>query len=151
MRRLLCNALIQPHFDYAVSAWYPNLQKEFVNKVQVCQNKCIRFCLSLDNRSHIGAEEFRAINWLPVKDRFEQCVNVHIFKQQNNLAPKYMSEIFISTDQSQVRTRASSHKLKQPMHKKVCGQKGKSYLLKLNQSRLSTVLNIGSRIIFLRN
>ena len=25
LRRLLCNALIQPHFDYACSAWYPNL------------------------------------------------------------------------------------------------------------------------------
>ena len=25
LRRLLCNALIQPHFDYAYSAWYPNL------------------------------------------------------------------------------------------------------------------------------
>ena len=25
LRRLLCNALIQPHFDYALSAWYSNL------------------------------------------------------------------------------------------------------------------------------
>ena len=25
LRRMLCNALIQPHFDYACSAWYPNL------------------------------------------------------------------------------------------------------------------------------
>ena len=25
LRRMLCNALIQPHFDYAYSAWYPNL------------------------------------------------------------------------------------------------------------------------------
>ena len=24
-RRMLCNALIQPHFDYICSAWYPNL------------------------------------------------------------------------------------------------------------------------------
>ena len=27
LRRLLGNALIQPHFDYACSAWYPNLSK----------------------------------------------------------------------------------------------------------------------------
>ena len=38
LRRLLCNALVQPHFDYAYSAWYPNL-------TQTIQNKCIRFCL----------------------------------------------------------------------------------------------------------
>ena len=28
LRRLLCNALMQPHFDYACSAWYPNLSKK---------------------------------------------------------------------------------------------------------------------------
>ena len=26
-RQLLCNALIQLHFDYACPAWYPNLNK----------------------------------------------------------------------------------------------------------------------------
>ena len=28
LRRLLCNALTQPHFDCACSAWYPNLTKK---------------------------------------------------------------------------------------------------------------------------
>ena len=28
LRRLLCNAPIQTHFDYASSAWYPNLTKK---------------------------------------------------------------------------------------------------------------------------
>ena len=28
LRRLLCNAPIQLHFDYASSAWYPNLTKK---------------------------------------------------------------------------------------------------------------------------
>ena len=27
LRRMLCNTIIQPHFDYASSAWYPNLGK----------------------------------------------------------------------------------------------------------------------------
>ena len=35
LRRMLCNALIQPHFDYTCTAWYPNLternKKEDVN------------------------------------------------------------------------------------------------------------------------
>ena len=71
LKRLLCNALIQPHFDYASSVWYPNLQNKLSNKLQTCQNKCIRFCLSLGNRSHVGIDQFKEINWLPVKDRFE--------------------------------------------------------------------------------
>ena len=28
LRRLLCNAMIQPFFDYACNAWYPNLNKK---------------------------------------------------------------------------------------------------------------------------
>ena len=28
LRRMLCNALIQPHFDYACPAWYPNLNQK---------------------------------------------------------------------------------------------------------------------------
>ena len=28
LRHLLCNALIQPHFDYACSGWYSNLTKK---------------------------------------------------------------------------------------------------------------------------
>ena len=74
LRRLLCNALIQPHFDYACSAWYPNLNKGLKKKLQVTQNKCMRFCLQLGNMSHMGATEFEKINWLPIDDRFNQCV-----------------------------------------------------------------------------
>ena len=49
LRRLLCNALIQPHYDYAFSAWYPSLNKRLLKKIQISQNKCIRYCLKLDN------------------------------------------------------------------------------------------------------
>ena len=72
LRRLLCNSLIQPHFDYACSAWYPNLNKRLKSKLQILQNKCIRFGLNLNNRAHIGRNEFEQINWLPVNDRFKQ-------------------------------------------------------------------------------
>ena len=54
LRRLLCNVLIQPHFDYACSAWYPNLTKKLKNSIQTSQNKCIYFCLQLDEMTHIS-------------------------------------------------------------------------------------------------
>ena len=38
LRRLLCNALIEPHFHYACSAWYPNLTKKLKNGIQTSQN-----------------------------------------------------------------------------------------------------------------
>ena len=42
LHRMLCNALIQPHFDYACTAWYPNLtekKKKKKKKIQIMQNK----------------------------------------------------------------------------------------------------------------
>ena len=75
LRRLLCNALIQPHFNYACSAWYPNLTKKLKNRIQTSQNKCIRFCLQLDKMTHISHKEFEILNWLPVTERFNQCIN----------------------------------------------------------------------------
>ena len=80
-RRLLCNALIEPHFDCACSAWYPNLNNKLKSKLQILQNKYICFCLNLNSRVHIGLPEFEKINWLPINDRFEQCSSSLTFKK----------------------------------------------------------------------
>ena len=94
LRRLLCNALIQPHFDYACSAWYPNLTKKLKHRVQTTQNKCMRFCLQLDKLKHISHEEIERLNWLPVTYRFKQCVNTIAFKYFNEQCLNYLNEVF---------------------------------------------------------
>ena len=128
LRRLLCNALIQPHFDYACSAWYPNLNQSLKKKLQVAQNKCIRFCLKLNNRSHIGNEEYNRINWLNVNDRFEQCCCSHVFKFINKKSPSYMNDIFQKADTMRNNTRSSFLRLKQPFRKTNQGQNCLSYV-----------------------
>ena len=75
MRPLLCNALIQSHFNYACSAWYYNLSKKPRNRIQTSQNECIRFLLQLDKILNISQKEFETINWLPIKERYNQPVN----------------------------------------------------------------------------
>ena len=94
LRRLLCNALIQPHCDYACSAWCPSLNKRLSKKLQTSQNKCIRYCLNLDHWTHVGIDEFIKINWLPTKERVAQCTCVTIFKFFNKMSPPYMSKSF---------------------------------------------------------
>ena len=79
-RRLLCNALIQPHFDYECFSWFPTLKTNLKLKVQKAQNKSIRFCLNLPPRSHIDPSHFRKINWLLVIDRVEYCIANTTFK-----------------------------------------------------------------------
>ena len=81
----------------------------------------------MGNRSNIGIREFKAINWLPVRARFEQNVTTHIFKQQNKLAPKYMDDMFTSSDQCKIKTRSSSNKIIQPHRNRDSGYKAISY------------------------
>ena len=98
-----------------------------MKKIQISQNKCIRYCLKLDNRAHIGANEFKEINWLPTKERVSQCICVNVFKFFNNMAPDYTSEIF-HPSHSGHSTRMSTYKLDLLFRKSVYGQKTLSYL-----------------------
>ena len=118
----LNNSLIQTHFDYASPAWYSNLNKALQKKLQITQNKCIRFCLRLDKKSHIGAEEFKNINWLPVNDRFNQTICSHVFKVFDKKYLSYMSDIFDNRSQRRT-TRSSFKKLNQPCRKTNQGQR----------------------------
>ena len=128
LRRLLCNAIIQPHFDYACAAWFPNLNQGLKKKLQTFQNKCIRFCLQLGNRTHIGVDEFREINWLNVTDRFNQCVSASVFKYFNNKSPTYMAEIFNPISKNNIGTRNSFLKLTQPSRRTKQGQNCLSFI-----------------------
>ena len=124
LRRLLCNALIQPHYDYASSAWLPSLNKRLLKKIQISQNKCVRYCLKLDNRAHIGADEFKEINWLPTKERVSQCICVNILNS-SIIWHRITHQKF-----SILHTVGTIHayKLDLPFRKNVYGQKTLSYL-----------------------
>ena len=128
LRRFLCNSLIQPHFDYACSAWYPNLMETLKSKLQILQNKCIRFCLNLNNRAHIGRNEFEQINWLPLNDRFKQIISSMSFKFCNNTSPPYMSDVLKPAGQPNTTTRASLLKLSQPLRRTNHDQNNISYI-----------------------
>ena len=120
--RLLCNELIQPHFNYACSVWYPNLNKKFKTKLQTLENKCVHFCFQLDNRAHVGITEFKKINWLPVDYRFRQCLAANAFKYFDDRCPLYMKEVFDNSCISQASTRTSTMKLTQPPRRASYGQ-----------------------------
>ena len=117
LRRLLCDALIQPHFDYASSAWYPNLIKKLKHRIQTTQNKCMRLCLQLTKLKHISYEEFECLNWLPVTYRLKQCVTAIVFKYFNEQSPNYLNEVFDVAIENNFQLRGSFQKLKCPFRK----------------------------------
>ena len=128
LRRLLCNAIIQPHFDYACSAWYPNLSKRLKNRLQTTQNKCIRFCLQLGHKTHISKKDFEDINWLQIQDRFQQCINSSVYKYFEKRCPFYMENIYKPTLYRVHNTRNSHNRLTQPFRKTNLGQNSISYI-----------------------
>ena len=108
-RKILCNALIQCHFDYCCSAWYTSTGKTLKNKLQVMQNKMIRFILNLENRSHVGLLEQEKVNMLPVSSRVQQLKLNHVLNIRNDNCPEYLKEKFSKISDTELKqcTRAS--------------------------------------------
>ena len=145
-KKFLCNAIIQPHFDYAGSAWYPNLNQKFKSKLETMQSKCIRYCLQPDSRSHIGIKEFEQINWLPVSERFNQCICSNAFKFLNKNCPLYLYDLYKPSGQDQTNARSSVLKLKHPSRSTCSGQNTLSYLTPTIWSNLPTCLKISNSL-----
>ena len=93
-RKTLATALIQCHFDYSCSSWYSGLNKNLKGKLQIMQNKIVRFILNKGPREHIGQEELDNIGFLKVEDRVKQLKLNHVYKINSNTAPFYMHKHF---------------------------------------------------------
>ena len=127
IRRMLCNALIQPHFDYACTTWYLNLSKKLKNKLQVTQNKCVRFCLQKQARTHISNEFFAEMNWLPVAARAQQMVLCIVFHFFQSSCPLFIAKLFSPVGRNSINTRSSLVRLMQPKRKTNAGLNSLSY------------------------
>ena len=128
IRQLLCKALIQPHFDYVWTVWYPSLIKKLKNKIQTTKNKCVQFCLNLEKIARLSQNEFEKLNWLSISDRFNQCVLLITFKFVNKIRLNYLNEVFMWATESNRTLRNDYRKLKHPFHKTAASQNLFSFL-----------------------
>ena len=110
-RKTLCTALIQCHFDYSCSSWYPSINKNLKDKLQIAQNKMIRFILNLKNRAHIGQKEREKAGFLNVSKRVTQLKLGHVFKINKKSCPKYLSQHFyrLNEENDRIATRGKAH------------------------------------------
>ena len=97
-------------------------------KMQIMQNKCIKFCLRLDKMHHISKEDFRLTNWSPTSKRVDQCINSITFIFVNNTCPYYLKVIFEFAPHCRIDARNKFTKLKIPFHKTNMGQKAISFV-----------------------
>ena len=65
-RKLLCQSLLQSHFDYAYIIWYRSMDKCLKIKLQSAQNTMIRYMLGYSSRHHLEHSDFSSLNCLNV-------------------------------------------------------------------------------------
>lgn len=94
-RKNLCSALILCHFDYSCSSWYAGLNRGLKKKLQIAQNKIIRFINQLGPRTRINFEILMNLNLLNVENRVKQLRLNHVHKIFYNLCPSYLKENFV--------------------------------------------------------
>ena len=108
------------------------------NRIQAFQNKCIRFCLQLGKVTHVSHKEFETLNWLPVTERFNHCINSIAFKYFNNQCPN--SLVFKTAPENNIQTSRSFLKLQCPFRKTAAGQIALYYIVLTIRSKTPDML-----------
>ena len=97
--RLLCNSLVS----------LLGLSIKMKRKMQITQNKIVRFILNLGPREHIGQVELNTLGFLNVHDRVEQLRLNQVYKICNKTSPGYLTSGFeLLANTHNLQTRASA-------------------------------------------
>ena len=147
LKKLLCNSLILPHFDYGSLIFYFSIKQSLRIKLQTAQNKTIRFILNLHPRTHIGSAHFKSLNYLSIDSRVKYFSVVLVYKCLTGLAPPYLSTIFTRPTHN-YNTRHSQSSLNIPKTG-TNGQKSFSYFAVISWNLLpSQIQNLTSLPLF---
>ena len=90
IKRMIVLAMVQCHYDYACAMWFSRISISAKKRLQIVQNKVIRFVLGIPPRTHLGCSEFSRVNILPVKYRADQIKLNHMFNIVHGSAPEYL-------------------------------------------------------------
>lgn len=84
---------MQCYSDSKAPAWSISIYKRPQQKLQILQNKAVRFMLNLSPRVHIGQVELNKVGFLNTYDRVQQleCVQYTVY---NGTASMYLCQNF---------------------------------------------------------
>ena len=87
-------SVIEPYFDYCSIVW-DTLNLELADKLQSVQNRAARIITGATYNIR-SKEVLEKLEWLPLKQRRIEQKAIMMYKIVNNLAPKYMVQMFES-------------------------------------------------------
>ncbi len=105
-RKILCSALIQGQLEYACLSYYHSLNITLKKKLQIVQNKIVRFIQNLGPRHHVGHKELNELKLLNVNDRMKQLSLNLMFNIYHDKGAVYLKEFFKKTSHNHI-TRSS--------------------------------------------
>lgn len=97
-RMILCSVLIQCYFDQACFSWYCGINKQLKHRLQVTQNKIVRFVLNLGPRDSISGSILNFLNMLRVKDGVAQLRLNLVFNIYHGNAPVYLNTFVLNNN-----------------------------------------------------
>ena len=106
---------MQPHFDYACSAWNPNLPMKIKRRIQITQKYCMNIFLQLDT---LNTYIMKSLNFELVTNdlyRCKQCVISVTSNSLNKQCPNYLNEVFDVATEKKFQLKGSFQKLKCPI------------------------------------
>ena len=95
----VCMAMIQSRKDYASNFYYHGLPKFLQSRLQVVQNKMIRYVLNYSNRTHLVANDFNEDKWMSIENRIKYLATSHVFNCIDEQAPEYL-QVFERVNES---------------------------------------------------
>ena len=93
MKRLLRNALMQPHFDYSCASLFSLLNKSSKTEDSGSTKQMHTSLLRSSPRSHIDAIHLGKINWFPVSERVESSITTTACKYWKGIVPSYANDM----------------------------------------------------------
>jgi hypothetical protein len=93
-KKILCTSLIAPLFDYSLTSYYCGLSNGLKAKLQISENKVIRFILNYKPQTHLFRHDFACSGFLKIADRDKQLRLNIVHNIFNGKAPQYLLKYF---------------------------------------------------------
>ena len=95
-RQILCSTLIQSHIDYACMSWFYGISSSLKSKLQILQNKMVRFIDNIGPRYHLNLQEFHDIGYLHIENRVSQLALNTAHGIFYGKCPSYLNQFFVT-------------------------------------------------------
>lgn len=125
-RKKLCETIVLPIFFYADIVYYPCLDFNTKNRIQIVQNTCCRFVNNLRKFDHI-TEKFRQLNWLNMNNNFEYHLLTFVHRLLITSIPIYLRKKLLFRDEIHSRDIRHIQTLTMPNHSTAIFRRSFSY------------------------